>query len=125
MSFVSFLKAVGHDFKKGLNFILPWAEGAGEVAVSLFAPALGPLFNSTVSAVVLAEQKAAALGNQAGTGPQKLADVLQLMQPVIAQGLKDAGKDGSTAAVTSYINAVVQVLNAAPAPAPATAPTTP
>ncbi len=116
MSFLSFLKAVGHDFKRGLDYILPWAAGAGEVAVSLFAPALGPLFNSTVSAVVLAEQKAAALGIQSGTGAQKLADVLQLMEPVIAAGLKDAGKDSSTAAVTAYINSVVQVLNAAPAP---------
>ena len=123
MSFKSFLQAVGHDFKVGLRFILPWAEGAGEMAISLFAPALGPLFNSTVSAVVLAEQKAAALGRQDGSGPQKLADVLQLMEPVIAAGLKDAGKDSSTAAVTNYINAVVQVLNAAPAPA--VAPVTP
>jgi hypothetical protein len=116
MSFKSFLEHVGHDFKRGLDFILPWAAGAGEVAVSLFAPALGPMFNSTVSAVVLAEQKATALGKATGSGPQKLADVLQLMEPVISQGLKDAGKDGSTAAVTNYINSVVQVLNAAPAP---------
>lgn len=119
MSFISFLKAVGRDFKKGLDYILPWAAGAGEVAVSLFAPALGPMFNATVSAVVLAEQKAAALGKQDGSGPQKLADVLQIMSPVIAQGLKDAGKDSSTAAVAAYINAVVAVLNAAPAPAAA------
>jgi hypothetical protein len=120
MSFLSVLKAVGRDFKKGLDYILPWAQGAGEVAISLFAPALGPLFNSTVSAVVLAEQKAAALGKQDGSGPQKLADVLQIMQPVIAAALKDAGKDSSTAAVTAYINAVVAILNAAPAPASAT-----
>jgi len=123
MSFVGFLKAVGRDFKKGLNFILPWAAGAGEVAISLFAPSLGTLFNSTVSAVVLAEQKAAALGKQDGSGPQKMADVLQLMEPVIAAGLRDAGKDSSTAAVTKYIESVVQVLNAAPAPA--TAPSNP
>lgn len=116
MSFISVLKKIGADFKKGLDFILPWAAGAGEVAVGLFAPALGPLFNSTVAAVVLAEQKAAALGKQTGTGVQKLADVLQIMEPVIAEALKDAGKPNDTAAVTNYINSVVQVLNAAPAP---------
>lgn len=116
--FIGFLEAVGRDFKKGLDAILPWAAGAGEVAVKLFAPSLGPLFNSTVSAVVLAEQKAAALGKQTGSGAQKLADVLQLMEPVIAQSLADAGKDSSTAAVVAYINSVVAVLNAAPAPVP-------
>ncbi len=116
MSFISFLDHVGHEFKKGLDFILPWAAGAGEVAVSIFAPALGPMFNSTVSAVILAEQKAAAVGKQTGSGSQKLADVLQIMEPVIAAGLNDAGKAHDTAAVTGYINSVVTVLNNAPAP---------
>lgn len=114
--FVSFLEAVGRDFQKGLKFILPIAAGAGEVAVAAFAPALGPMFNTTVSAVVLAEQKYTALGAQNGSGPKKLADVLQLVEPVIAQGLADAGKAHDTQAVTGYINSVVNVLNAAPAP---------
>ena len=113
--FVSFLETVGRDFARGLAAILPWAQAA-EVAVSFFAPALGPLFNTTVSAVVLAEQKYTALGKQKGSGPEKLKDVLQIAEPVIAQGLADAGKSSDTAAVTNYINGVVAVLNAAPAP---------
>ncbi len=116
MSFISVLKAIGHGFKKGLDFVLPWAEGAGRVAVGLFAPSLGPLYNSTVMAVALAEQKYVALGQQSGSGAQKLADVLQLMEPVIAAGLADAGKEHDQAAVIAYINSVVTVLNAAPAP---------
>lgn len=116
MSAKTFLEHVGQDLKKGLDFILPWAATAGELAVSAFAPGLGPMFNSTVAAVAMAEQKAVALG-ATKAGPQKLADVLQLMEPVISQGLKDAGKDSSRAGVISYINAVVTVLNAAPAPA--------
>ena len=68
MSFTSFLKAIGHDFKVGLEHILPIAESAGEAAVQIFLPALSPLFNSTVTAVILAEQKAAALGKQDGSG---------------------------------------------------------
>ena len=119
--FVSFLEALGRDFKKGLDAILPYAATAGETAVGIFAPTLGPLFNSTVSAVVLAEQKFAALGKQTGTGAQKLADVLQITEPVISQGLIAAGRPGDTAAVTGYINSVVTVLNAAPAPATPTA----
>ena len=117
--FVSFLEAVGRDFQKGLTAVLPYAAGAGETAVSLFAPSLGPMFNSTVNAVVLAEQKYAALKQQTGTGASKLADVTQLIGPVIAQGLTDAGKTADATAVAGYVNSVVTVLNAAPAPAPA------
>lgn len=117
MSFKSWLKKVGEDFKKGLDFILPWAEGAGQVAVSVFAPALGPLFNSTVTAVATAEQNFAALGNQDGSGPSKLAAVVTIAGGLIKQGLADAGKPNDDAAVQGYINAVVQILNAAPAPA--------
>lgn len=115
--FISFLETVGRDFKKGLSFILPWAQGAGEVAISLFAPALGPLFNQTVNAIVTAEQAAAAIGKQNGTGAQKLAQVVALMGPLIGQALADVGKANDAAAVQAYINAVVTILNAAPAPA--------
>ena len=117
--FVTFLEAVGKDFQKGLTLVLPWAGGAGEVAVAAFAPSLGPMFNSTVSAVVLAEQKYAALKQQTGSGPSKLSDVVSLMGPVIAQGLADAGKANDAPAVAAYVNSVVSVLNAAPAAAPA------
>jgi len=118
--FVSFLEAVGRDFKK---YVLPIAETAGEVAISAFAPALGPLFNATVSAVSTAEAAAAAAGKQSGTGVQKLAAVVQLMGPLIAQGLTDAGMQNDTAAVEAYINSIVTILNSIPAPAPAPAPT--
>ena len=117
MSFLSFLKKVGQDFKK--IFENPWTQKIEQVAgavLTLAVPPIGSLFSATASAVMLAEQKAAALGKQDGSGPQKLADVLQLMEPVIAQALKDAGKDSSTAAVTNYINGVVAILNATPAP---------
>lgn len=112
--FISFLETVGKDFEKGLEAILPYAATSGEVAIATFAPQLGPLFNSTVAAVVLAEQKQAALGSQNGSGAQKSADVLQIMGPVIAQVLADAGKSKDNTAVQAYINGVVAVLNAAP-----------
>jgi hypothetical protein len=112
----TFLESVGKDFEKGLAVILPYLATTGETAVSLFAPSLGPLFNSTVTVVAAAEQKYAALGQQSGSGASKLADVLQISEPVIAQGLKVAGKTSDTAAVTNYVNSVVTVLNTAPAP---------
>lgn len=122
MSFKSWLTKVGEDFKKGLDFVLPWAATAGEVAVQQFAPALGPLFNQTVTAVATAEQNAAALGKQNGTGAQKLASVVGIAGGLIKQGLEDAGKASDDAAVQNYVNSVVTILNAAPAPAPTTPP---
>lgn len=117
MSFKSWLTKVGEDFKKGLEFILPWAQGAGEVAVSIFAPSLGPLFNQTVTAVATAEQNFAALGKQSGTGASKLSAVIQIAGGLIKQGLADAGRASDDAAVQKYIDSVVTILNAAPAPA--------
>jgi len=122
--FVSFLEKVGKDFLKGLDFVLPYAETAGETAVSIFAPALGPLFNSTVNAVITAEQAATAVGKQSGSGVQKLASVVQFIGPLIAQGLKDAGMQNDTAAVEAYISAIVTILNSIPAPT-TTAPAVP
>jgi len=116
---LTFLEAVGKDFVHGLNLLLPYAETTGEVAVSIFAPSLGPLFNQTVNAVVTAEQSAAAASKQSGSGPSKLAAVVSIAGPLIAQGLAVAGKSSDTAAVQGYINSVVTVLNTAPAPAPA------
>ena len=115
MSFKSWLQKVGEDFKKGLDFILPLAATAGETAVAIFAPQLGPLFNSTVNAVALAEQNFAAIGKQSGTGASKLAAVLQISGGLIKQGLADAGKASDDAAVQKYIDSVVTILNSIPA----------
>lgn len=116
MSFTSWLDAVGHDFKVGLDKILPWAQGAGETAVAIFAPQLGSVFNATVAAVATVEQKFAAMGQQTGTGSQKLADATTIVGPLISQSLTDAGKPASIQVVQGYINAVVAILNASPAP---------
>jgi hypothetical protein len=115
--FVSWLEHVGRDFKQGLDVALPFAATAGKVAVAIFAPELGPVFNSTVSAIVTAEQSAAAIGQQSGTGAQKLSAVATLMGPLIKQALVDAGKTADDAAVQKYITAVVTILNSLPAPA--------
>jgi hypothetical protein len=120
MSFKSVLETIGHDFKVGFEKIFPYIAGPGEVAVALFDPSLSPIFNKTVSAVLTAEQAAAAVGKQAGTGVQKAASVVALMGPLIAQALADAGKPSDDAAVQTYINAIVTILNTTPAPVPST-----
>jgi hypothetical protein len=121
---LGFLETVGKDFKKGLDVLLTnrYAVAAENVTFGVLFPGLGPVFHATVSAIVTAEQGAAALGKQNGSGPTKFAAVLQLMEPLVAQALADAGKPNDTAAVTAYINSVVNVLNLAPPPEPAPAP---
>ena len=114
--FISFLEAVGRDFKKGLDAILPYAATAGEAAVAIFAPGLGPLFNQTVAAVATAEQAAAAIGKQSGSGVQKSAAVISLIGPLIEQALIDAGKPATAADVQSYVDAIVKILSIAPSP---------
>jgi hypothetical protein len=114
MSFKSFLQKVGEDFAKAL----PWLQKADAV-VSVFNPAMGDLFNTTLNIVSVVEQKWAALGKQSGTGIQKLADAVQIGEPVIAQGLKLAGKASDTTAVENYINSVVEIADTTPAPATA------
>jgi len=75
MSFLSFLKAVGRDFKK--DWIpASLAQGAGAVASSYSLQTLGPTFNSTVSAVVWPNRRPPLLASRTAPGAQKLADVL-------------------------------------------------
>lgn len=116
--FVSFLEAVGRDFKKGLDFLLtnPFAVTAEQVVVTAMAPALLPTFTATKAAVILAEQNFAAVGKQTGSGVQKSAAVIQIAGQLIKQGLGDAGKANDDAAVQKWIDFVVSGLNAAPAP---------
>lgn len=115
--FVSFLKSVGHDVKWFLDKILPFAASTGAVAISVFAPGLGPVYNATVQAVITAEQSAAQVAASGGTmtSQEKAAAVFKLVGPLISQALKDAGKDSSDATVQAYINSVVLILDTAPA----------
>jgi hypothetical protein len=115
MSAKSWLTSVGEAVEKDFEAALPWLQKGGAV-LSIFDPSLGALFNTTVNIVATVEQKYAVLGKQTGSGEQKLADAVQIGEPIIAQGLKLAGKASDTAAVTGYINSVVNVLNAVPAP---------
>jgi len=112
--FESFLKAVGRDFKKAL----PWVKTVGEAAVSAFFPGMSALFNQTVNAVVTAQQngEVIALGGGTLTDEQKVAAVVQLMGPLIAQALTDAGRASDAADVENYIKAVIQILDTTPAP---------
>lgn len=119
--FVTFLEDVGHDFKVGLQKLDPIVkEGitiaqAAEGSISALDPAIGAIFATTVGVVSSIEQKFAAMGQQTGTGVQKLAEATTILQPVIAQAFAAAGKASDGATVSNYISKIVDFLNAIPA----------
>jgi len=130
MRVVTFLESIGHDFKVGLQKLDPFIKEAvvlgtaAEAEVSSLDPGLGVIFKTVVSTVSLIEQKFAAMGEQSGTGTQKLAQAITILQPVVAQAFSAAGKASDATTVSNYVEAVVDFLNAIPANG-AAAPATP
>jgi hypothetical protein len=126
---VTFLEDVGKDFKNGLAKLLPIVAKGVQVAtvaepfVSALNPLVGSIFQTTVATVSSIEQKFAALGQQTGTGTQKLGEAVTILTPVLGQALTAAGLAADLPTIQNYISAVVGFLNAIPAatatPAPA------
>ena len=132
--FQTFLDKVAAVAKNVGKFIvqkaLPVAVEAAELAepvIDLAFPALGPEFNIVVAAVAETEASWAVVGQEAGTGAQKMADVIEaveskLLPTLTAQGLETAA---AQAKIAGYAQAVVTILNTFPVPAkPATPPAT-
>lgn len=121
MSFISFLTQIGKDFEKGLAELDPWIKQgiavaqAAELPVSAIDPAIGVIFQTVVATVSSIEQKFAAMGKQGGTGTQKLAEAVTILQPVVSQAFAAAGKASDVATVSNYISKTVDFLNAIPA----------
>jgi hypothetical protein len=128
--FVTFLEDVGKDFKNGLAKLLPIVAKGVSIAtvaepfVTALNPLVGSIFQTTVATVSSIEQKFAALGQQSGTGVQKLGEAVTILTPVLGQALTSAGLAADLPTIQNYISAVVGFLNAIPAAtaAPAAAP---
>jgi len=114
---ISKLEAIAKDFNKGILKILPYAEKA-EPEVDALVPSLGPAYNSTVTAIALAEQNAAAVGSAGGAANQSAA-VISIVGNLVQSELKAAGQPATAADVEKYVNAVYAVLSTAPSTAPA------
>jgi hypothetical protein len=124
MSFISFLKAVGNDFKKGLPVAIRIAQVA-DVGISVVNPALGGIIGTSIQTVLNVEQKAQAIAAQGATvtGPQKLAEAVNTLYPAFEQIFGQYGVKIDNTHVEAYVNAIVAALNAFPAlPTPAPAP---
>jgi hypothetical protein len=117
MSFVGVLEAVGKGFAKGLKWAVEYAIPV-EKLVGLLFPAAAPIANEVAdatsliqTAVLLVEQKYAASGVQSGTGAQKLAEVMLLVEQSVTALLAKAGITADASYLESVISAVVAVLN--------------
>ncbi|MGH9595204.1 MAG: hypothetical protein ACRD3K_00255 [Edaphobacter sp.] len=127
MSFVSVLEAVGKGFAKGLKWAVEYAVPV-EKLVGLLFPAAAPIANEVIdatsliqTAVLLVEQKYAASGVQSGTGAQKLAEVMLLVEQSVTALLAKAGITADASYLESVISAVVAILNVQGLPARAAA----
>jgi hypothetical protein len=116
----TFLQHVGQDIEKGFAKAAPIVQDA-EPYLNLVFPGFGPLFASTANEVISTEQKFAAIGQQSGTGAQKLSSTLSVIEPVAQQLFTAAKLPSDETTITNWINGVVGLLNGIPAPAPAAA----
>jgi hypothetical protein len=96
MSFIGVLESIGKGFAKGLT----WAVSYAVAATTLIQ-----------NAVLIVEQKYAASGVAKGTGPQKLAEVVQLSGDAVTSLLSAAGIKADTAYIEKLVSAVVGILN--------------
>ena len=110
---MSFLQHVGGIFRK----ILHIGEEAAVVASPIIAvafPSIAPLFNSAIGLAISAETTATAA---TGTGPQKLAQVVTGLNPLIDQFVhaNNLG-DWASADRAKFASAIADALNLIPAP---------
>lgn len=121
---VSWLKRLGQFFGKVLGVIATTAQPIEKMALPVaqallpqFAPLISTadgIFSSIVREAVAAESALAAVGQATGTGPQKLAIVLQNIGPAVDNWVTSnfpGAKQISTAAKSGLVSAVVGILN--------------
>ena len=115
-SFKTILSDVGKGLKKFLGIAVT-AATAAEPFIDVAFPGIATLYNATVAEVAKAEAAAIAAGSQSGTGPQKLAMVIQAVEPVFAEYATATGIPSASQAaiIENWVNAVVASLNAIPA----------
>ena len=112
-SFESILSHIGHDLK----VFFTGATAVAKVAmpfVDILFPGIGPLYNTTVTAIAQAETAAIAAGAQNGTGAQKLAFVVAAIDADFQAYAAANGITYNSTVVENYINAAVATLNALP-----------
>ena len=122
MSFKSILADVGTKIK---HFFVAGEKiaQAAEPFVDTMFPGVGPLFNTVVTGIGTAEVAAEAAGAQNGSGPQKLAFVVQSVEQSFINWANQNGyKIPDQTQITNAVNGAVAFVNSLSAE-PATQPT--
>ena len=116
MGFKSILSDIGHGIKNVFTVGDTVAKDA-EPFVDIAFPGVAPLFNAVVQQVGLAEASAAAAGAESGTGPEKLALVVQSIEGSITdyENTNNLTTPLTQQQIEAVANAVVALLNALPA----------
>lgn len=113
--FVSALEKVGSGFKKLLHVAIK-EEPLIQALVSVLNPGAGAILATTVGVISQTEQKFAAMGQQSGSGKDKLAEAMLILEPLLRVALGEAGEPAASSKVEGYISAVVAVLNQSSVP---------
>lgn len=110
-----FLTAFGKGFKKVFSVVQPIEAAAAPFITAAF-PGVGAAINLVFNSVanIEASFEASGINNQASA--QKLATVVNIVEPAVIQLLAKEGIKADTPTVQAIVNAVVSVLNAIPAP---------
>lgn len=116
-TFVTVMKAIGNAIKTIFTDVVKTLPAAESLAMILF-PAQAATIKEVQNAVDLiqqtvatVEQKFVAAGAPTGTGPQKLAQVLSIVTPVVTDALSKAGLPTDQTYIANIVNAVVGILN--------------
>jgi hypothetical protein len=111
-------KSILSDIGKGLQKFFTVAVKVGQAAepfVDIAFPGISGLYNATVNAVAAAENAAIAAGQQNGTGAQKLAYVVGVIEADFnAYAAANGIATPSQTVIENWVNAVVAGLNAIP-----------
>jgi len=121
----TFLSKFGQSFKKVFAVATPIEAAAAPFITAAF-PGVGAAINLAFNTVAGVEASFEGSNINSQASAQKLATVVNTIEPAVIQLLAQEGIKADTPTVTNIVNAVVAVLNAIPAPTTTpTAPTTP
>jgi thymidine phosphorylase len=123
MSFISVLETVGKDFEHGLVFVLgdvnkiataeaPVLEKINPAAGAI-AGQIAALTSQALGIATQTEQKLQALGNTTASKEKKVAEIVMILLPAVAQMLGLAGLQATTVA-NKIATSAVNILGALP-----------
>ena len=121
MSFVTVIEKVGKDIGIVWGDVIKYLPEASALAALLFPGAAGTTaavvggVNLIQQTVVAVEQKFKASGAPTGSGPQKLAQVTDIVGPAVTALLAQEKLSINSTQLNGIISAVVAILNVQPA----------